>query len=227
MNRKSRKDIFLNGVIFENPLLVLALGVCPALSVTVTASAGLAMGLSMLFVTLCSCVMISALKKVIPAKVRIPCWMVIIGTFVTVARLIIAAYIPALESRLGVYLPLMVVNCAIFGRFESFASRNSIVNSAVDALGTGLGYTLALTLAGAVRELFGSGTVFGLPVSLAGARPAVLFLFAPGGLFTLGMMMAAANKLSRGRAAQKQKDRCMSCPAGTVCPMNGKGGCER
>ncbi|MBQ2456075.1 MAG: electron transport complex subunit RsxE [Firmicutes bacterium] len=227
MIRKSRKQIFLDGIIFENPLLVLAMGICPAVSVTARASSGLVMGLSMLFVVLCSNVMISAIKRIIPSRVRIPCYMVIIASFVTIARYLITAYLPAFETSLGVYLPLMVVNCAIFGRAEGFASRNSIINSAVDGLGTGAGYTLALVLMGAVRELAGSGTVFGIPVPTGPVKPITVFLFTPGGLFTLGVLIAIARKLTSKGPAEEQKKICLGCPASAACPMNGKGGCER
>ncbi|MBR0140062.1 MAG: electron transport complex subunit RsxE [Firmicutes bacterium] len=221
------REILLNGFIYENPLLITALGICPALAVTTQARTGLAMGLSVLFVSVCSNLMISALKRVIPKSVRIPCYMVIIASFVTIARTMITAYVPALENSLGIYLPLMVVNCAIFGRAESFASKNSMIRSVLDGIGTGLGYTLALTLMGVVREAFGSGSVFGIPLGILGAVPVTLFLFAPGGLFTLGCLMAAARKVIKTGSETSNRKKCAGCPASGACPMSGKGGCER
>ena len=221
MNRKSRKEIFLNGVIYENPLLVMMLGVCPALSVTTQAKTGFFMGLATLFVVTFSNIMISALKRIIPQQVRIPCHMVIIASFVTIARYLITAYFPGMNEKLGVYLPLMVVNCAIFSRAEIFATKNSIANSAIDGLGTGLGYTLALTLMGAVRELFGSGTLFGISLGTMPVRPLPLFQLLPGGLLVLGLLAACSNKLMASGNVTPPSP-CESCPAASACAANAK-----
>ena len=159
VNEMSNKmKILTNGILNENPVLRLVLGTCPTLAVTTMASNGIGMGLAATFVLLCSNIVISALRKVIPDQVRIPCYITVIAGFVSVVQMIVKAFLPSLDTALGVYLPLIVVNCIILGRAEMFASKNSIIDSALDGIGMGIGFTLTLTVMGSIREILGSGT---------------------------------------------------------------------
>ena len=153
MEKKSKLSILTNGLIKENPILVLVLGTCPTLALSTQAVNGIGMGLSVLFVLTCSNIFISALKRIIPDTVRIPCYIVVIAAFVTIVQLVISAFLPELNKSLGVYIPLIVVNCIILGRAEGFANKNSVIDSALDGIGMGLGYTVALTLMACIREL--------------------------------------------------------------------------
>ncbi len=186
---------FSKGIWKENPVLVLLLGMCPTLAVASNAVNGLGMGIATTCVLVCSNTVISLLKKVVPAKIRIPCYIVVIATFVTMVDLFLKAFIPALSASLGLYIPLIVVNCIIFARAESFASKNPPLDSVLDGIGMGIGFTLALTLLSCVRELLGSGSIFGLNVLGASYPPMLLFVLAPGGFITLGLLMALVNKL--------------------------------
>lgn len=219
MNKSKKLQIFLNGLIKENPILVLVLGTCPTLAVSTQAKNGIGMGLSVLVVLTCSNIMISALKKIIPDKVRIPCYIVVIATFVTIVQLVLKAYLPELDEALGLYIPLIVVNCIILGRAEMFANKNSIVDSALDGLGMGLGYTLALTFMACIRELLGSGTIFGMNVTANAISPMTIFILAPGGFFTFGCLIAAVNKITKGKVKDKQQNKCMGCPGASVCGL--------
>ena len=158
MEKKSKLSILLNGIIKENPTFILVLGTCPTIAVTTQAFNGLGMGLCVTLVLMCSNIFISALKKIIPDTVRIPCYIVVIATFVTIVQFLLQAFLPDLNKSLGVFIPLIVVNCIILGRAEMFANKNSVVDSAMDGIGMGLGCTLALTLVGTIREIIGSGT---------------------------------------------------------------------
>ena len=158
MSENSKMKILTNGILNENPVLRLVLGTCPTLAVTTMASNGIGMGLAATFVLLCSNIVISALRKVIPDQVRIPCYITVIAGFVSVVQMVVKAYVPDLDKALGVYLPLIVVNCIILGRAEMFASKNSIVDSALDGIGMGIGFTITLTIMGSIREIIGSGT---------------------------------------------------------------------
>ncbi len=226
MENKSKLSILTNGIIKENPILVLVLGTCPTLATTTQAVNGIGMGLSVLVVLTCSNIFISALKKIIPDQVRIPCYIVVISTFVTIVQFLLKAYLPALDSALGLYIPLIVVNCIILGRAEMFASKNSIVDSALDGIGMGLGYTIALTLMGSVRELLGAGTIFGMNVTAGIISPMSLFVLAPGGFFTFGCMIALMNKLTNGKVREKQQNKCMGCPGASMCSQVEEGGCR-
>ena len=186
----SKLQIFLNGLIKENPVLVLVLGTCPTLAVTTAVSNALGMGAAATVVLICSNFVISALRKVIPDKVHLPCYITIIATFVTLVQMIVKAYAPALDTALGVYLPLIVVNCIILGRAEMFACKNNVVDSALDGLGMGLGFTLALTLMATVREILGSGTWLGIQIIPKSIPNFTLMTSAPGGFFTFGCLMA-------------------------------------
>ena len=187
---KSKLSIVTNGLLKENPTLRLVLGTCPTLAVTTAVSNALGMGAAATVVLICSNIVISALRKVIPDKVHLPCYITIIATFVTLVQMIVKAYAPALDTALGVYLPLIVVNCIILGRAEMFACKNNVVDSALDGLGMGLGFTLALTLMATVREILGSGTWLGIQIIPKSIPNFTLMTSAPGGFFTFGCLMA-------------------------------------
>jgi electron transport complex protein RnfE len=184
---------FTKGLLKENPLLVLVLGMCPSLAVTTSAINGLGMGLATTFVLLMSNIFISLLKNLIADNIRIPAYIVVIATFVTVVDLMMKAYIPDLHSQLGLFIPLIVVNCIVLGRAEAFASKNNVLSSAFDGLGMGLGFTLALVVLGSIREILGSMSIFGW--KFAAGDGALLFVLAPGAFICLGFLMALTNKL--------------------------------
>ena len=184
---------FTNGILKENPTFVLVLGMCPTLATTTSAINGMAMGLATLFVLVCSNVVISLLKNLIPDKVRIPAFIVVIATFVTIVQLTMQAYLPAIYEVLGLFIPLIVVNCIVLGRAEAFAAKNTVGLSALDGLGMGLGFTLALTVLGAIRELLGSGSIFGLNV-YSDHYAALIFVLAPGAFIALAYLLAVVNK---------------------------------
>ena len=184
----------LNGILRENPVFALVLGMCPTLATTTSAINGMSMGLATTFVLICSNVVISLLKNLIPDKVRIPAFIVVIATFVTMVQLLMQAYLPAIYEVLGLFIPLIVVNCIVLGRAEAFAAKNTVGLSALDGLGMGLGFTLALTLIGAVRELLGTGSLFGMNL-YSETYGMVIFVLAPGAFIVLGYLMALVQKL--------------------------------
>ena len=186
---------FSKGIFKENPIFRLLLGMCPTLAVSVTATNGFGMGLSALFVLLCSNLVISALRNVIPNKVRIPAYILIIATFVTIVDMVLNAYLPDLHKALGIFIPLIVVNCIILGRAEAFARKNNIGRSIIDALGMGIGFTVALTILGIIRELFGSGSIFGFEVMGTAFEPMGILATPPGAFITLGVMLGLVNYL--------------------------------
>ena len=188
---------FFKGIFRENPVFVLVLGMCPTLAVTTSVEKAIGMGLASTFVLVCSNLIISLIKKGVPDEVRIPIFIVVIATFVTLVKLIMAAYFPALKAALGIFLPLIVVNCIILGRAEAFASKNTPVASLIDGLGMGIGFTLSLMLLGAIREILGSGSLLGIPFA-DGLAPytQTLFILAPGGFLTLGLLMGFFNYLA-------------------------------
>ena len=192
---KELRKIFMNGIIDENPTFRMVLGMCPTLAITTAVSNGIGMGLATTFVLVFSNLVISLLRKAIPDQIRIPAFIVVIATFVTIVQLIIKAFLPALDAALGVFIPLIVVNCIIFGRAEAFAFKNKPVPAIIDGLGMGLGFTIAITLICAVRELFGVGTLLGVQVMPAGYMPMDLLVKPAGGFIVLGLMMALMNKL--------------------------------
>ncbi|NLO69414.1 MAG: electron transport complex subunit E [Porphyromonadaceae bacterium] len=196
MSRKSNLKIFLNGIIKENPIFVLVLGICPTLATTSSAINGMSMGLATTFVLLGSNVVVSLLKNLIPDKVRIPAFVVVIATFVTVVEMVMEAYVPALFESLGIFIPLIVVNCIVLGRAEAFASKNNLGKSALDGLGMGLGFTFALTLLGIIREFLGTGKAFGITL-FNEEYGMLLFVLAPGAFIALGYLIAVMNKLQR------------------------------
>lgn len=207
MDMKKLKGIVFNGIVTENPTFRLVLGMCPTLAITTTVSNGLGMGLAATFVLICSNLVISLLRNFIPDKIRIPAFIVVIATFVTIVQLLLQAFIPALYESLGVFIPLIVVNCIIFARAESFASKNPPLESACDGLGMGLGFTLAITLLSAIRELLGSGTLLGIQVMPDGYQPMAIITQAPGGFIMLGLLMVVMNSLFKAydrRRANKE-----------------------
>lgn len=185
---------FTDGILKNNPTFVLVLGMCPTLATTTSAANGLGMGVATMFVLVMSNIVISLLKNVIPDKVRIPAFIVVISSFVTVVQLLMQAYVQDLYNTLGVFIPLIVVNCIILGRAEAFASKHNPLESALDGLGTGLGFTLALTLIGIVREVLGSGSIFGLDIWQGDG--ALIFILSPGAFFVLGYLMVIFRKLT-------------------------------
>ncbi len=186
---------FTKGFIKENPVFALFLGLCPTLGVTTTAINGMGMGLATTFVLLMSNVVVSLIKNFIPDKVRIPSFIVIIASFVTVVELTMQAYVPVLFEALGLFIPLIVVNCVVLGRAEAFASKNTLLSSAIDGLGMGLGFTFALTLLGSVREILGSGSIFGL--KFIPGDGILIFILSPGAFIALGYLIVIVNKLSK------------------------------
>ncbi len=207
MDMKKLKGIVFNGIVTENPTFRLVLGMCPTLAITTTVSNGLGMGLAATFVLICSNLVISLLRNFIPDKIRIPAFIVVIATFVTIVQLLLQAFIPVLYESLGVFIPLIVVNCIIFARAESFASKNPPLESACDGLGMGLGFTLAITLLSAIRELLGSGTLLGIQVMPDGYQPMAIITQAPGGFIMLGLLMVVMNSLFKAydrRRASKE-----------------------
>ena len=220
MAKNSKLSILLKGLIKENPVLVLVLGTCPTLATSTSVISAVGMGLSATLVLICSNIAISALRKVIPGKVRIPCYIVVIAGFVSVVQLLLNAFLPSLYEMLGVYLALIVVNCIILGRAEMFASQNSVGDSALDGLGMGLGFTLALVAMASIREIFGAGTWAGLPVPFFKNYTIAILTMAPGGFFIFGLLMALMNKLTHGRTGKQLG--CAGCPAAASCGKVGK-----
>lgn len=188
--------VLLNGIIKENPTFVLLLGMCPTLATTTSAQNGMSMGLATMFVLICSNIAISLIKNITPDKVRIPVFVVVIASFVTILQMCLKAYLPEVNKSLGLFIPLIVVNCIILGRAEAFACKNNPVASLFDGIGIGLGFTFALTLLGIVREVLGAGSIFGI-VLLPETYNILLFILPPGAFITLGFLIAIVNKLKK------------------------------
>lgn len=189
-NLMSLKNDFLSGIIKENPVLVLMIGLCPTLAVSSTAVNGFGMGIAASFVLICSNIVIAMVRKYTPDQIRIPIFIIIISTFVTLTDYVMQAYYPALYKQLGVFVPLIVVNCIILGRAEAFAYKNGVLSSTLDGFGMGLGFTLVITVIGAIRELIGNGTIFGKAVFSSNFQPALIMILPPGGFITIGILMA-------------------------------------
>ena len=229
---KGKVKIVTNGLLKENPSLRLVLGTCPTLALTTLAVNGLGMGLAATFVLICSNMAISALRKIIPDKVRLPAYITVIAAFVTILQMIVQAYLPSLDAALGIYLPLIVVNCIILGRAEMFASKNGVLDSALDGLGMGLGFTLTLLVMGSIRELLGAGSVLGFPVfdSLFAAlglemtfEPMTVLITPPGGFFVFGCLMALVIWIeTKTNNRIQRKMGCEGCPAHGACS-----GCDK
>lgn len=222
-----------NGIIKENPTFVLMLGMCPTLAVTTSAKNGLGMGLSTMVVLIMSNMLISLLRNVIPDKVRMPAFIVIVASFVTIVQFLVQGFVPSLYASLGIYIPLIVVNCIILGRAESYASKNPVVPSIFDGIGMGLGFTIGLTCIGIVREILGAGQIFGfqlLPLAdaasgKAGYTPITIFILAPGAFFVLAFLVAIMNKVKANAAAKgKPMAAAQGCLAGD-CASCGNGAC--
>ncbi len=192
----NQKENFFKGIIKDNPVFVMLLGMCPTLGVTSTAFNGLGMGIATLFVLLMSNLVVSIIKSQIPSKVRIPAFIIIIASFVTIVEMVLEAYIPFLFEQLGIFIPLIVVNCLILGRAEAFASKNNIMSSIIDALGMGIGFTIALTILGAVREILGSGSIFDLRFVSEDANTFILFILPPGAFIALAYLTVLFNRVS-------------------------------
>ena len=204
-NKKVRMStIFLNGIITENPTFRLVLGMCPTLAVTTAAINGVGMGLAATMVLIGSNVVISLLRNIIPDKVRIPCFIVVICSFVTIVQMLMQAYVQDLYASLGIFIPLIVVNCIILARAEAFACKNGVLASAIDGLGMGLGFTLSLTIIASIRELIGSGKIFGIDVFGGGYEPMLLMILPAGGFITLGLLLGILNSVTAKSAMKKE-----------------------
>lgn len=206
------------GIIKENPVLRLVLGTCPTLAITTAASNAIGMGLAATIVLICSNAVISMLRKFIPDKVRIPAYITIIAGFVSIVQMLVKAFAPELNNTLGIYLPLIVVNCIILGRAEMFASKNKVLPSILDGLGMGIGFTVALLCMSIIRELFGNGTIFSIPILSNFIGPILIFILPPGGFFVFGILVAIANKLSDNKD-NSQKNSCAGCLQGNSCSI--------
>ena len=214
--------ILTNGLLKENPVLVLVLGTCPTLAMSVSVINAIAMGLAATAVLICSNAVISALKKFIPDSVRIPAFITVIASFVSIIQMLIKAFVPALDKSLGIFLPLIVVNCIILGRAEMFASKNKVWPSVLDGLGMGCGFTLAITAMGIIRELLGSGTLFGISVTDRIVEPIGIFAMTAGGFFVYGILIALVNKIAKRRNPEPG---CASCPMASLCQSKDKREC--
>ena len=220
---KENLKILTNGLLKENPSLRLVLGTCPTLAITTLAFNGLGMGLAATFVLICSNMAISALRKVIPDKVRLPAYITVIATFVTILQMVVKAFMPELDAALGIYLPLIVVNCIILGRAEMFASKHGVVASALDGLGMGLGFTLTLVCMGSIREILGAGTWFGMRIIPESIDSMTVFITPPGGFFVFGCLMALVIYIeNKTNTRVKRSIGCEGCPSAGAC----HGACE-
>lgn len=219
MGNKSLLKVFTSGIIRENPTLRLVLGTCPTLAVTTMAENGLWMGMAATFVLLGSNVVISLTRKIIPDKVRIPAFITIIAGFVTLIQMLVRAYLPEVNDKLGIFLPLIVVNCLILARAEMFASKNRVLPSVLDALGMGIGFTASLVLMGAIRELLGNGTLFGMAITQSFIDPMIVMILPAGGFFVFAVLIVLANKLAgEGKEARLG---CAGCPNEAMCSRSG------
>ena len=217
MNKNSNLSILLRGILLENPVFVLILGTCPTLATSTTVIGAVGMGLAAMAVLVCSNIVISLLRKVIPDSVRIPCYIVIIAGFVTVVQMIIQAYFPSLFDMLGMYLALITVNCIILGRAEMFAGKNTVGKSALDGIGMGIGFTLALLAMATIREVLGNGTFAGIQIPFLAPYKIELLTKAPGGFMVYGILIALTYKLTHGKAPRKKSFSCEGCPSASLC----------
>ncbi len=217
MKKESNLSVLFRGLLRENPVFVLVLGTCPTLATTQTVVGAFAMGLAAMAVLICSNVVISLLRKVIPDTVRIPCYIVIIAGFVTVVQMLMHAFLPELYELLGVYLALITVNCIILGRAEMFAGKNTVGRSALDGIGMGLGFTLALLAMATVREVFGAGSFAGMPIPFLKDHTIDILTLAPGGLLVYGLLIFAVTALTQGKAPKKKSFGCEGCPSAGNC----------
>ncbi|MCL2270265.1 MAG: electron transport complex subunit E [Treponema sp.] len=219
----NKLSILLKGFIKENPVFVSVLGICPTLAVSAQVSSALGMGIATTFVLLGSNISISLLRNIIPDKVRIPCYIVFIAGFVTLSKMVIEAYAYTLYQSLGIFLPLIAVNCIIFARAEIFAKKNNLVDSILDAVGMGGGFTLALLVTATIREIIGSGTWLGIELPVLVNYNIPILAMAPGGFVVFGILMAVVNMVTKGKTGRKKEAGCAGCPSASAC---GKGGVE-
>jgi len=219
----SRLKTLTNGILIENPVLVLVLGTCPSMAVSTQVSNAIGMGIAATFVLVCSNAAISLLRNVIPDKVRIPCYIVLIAGFVTLVQMIVEAYAYSLYQALGIYLPLIVVNCIILGRAEMYANKHGVIDSVLDGVGMGAGFTLAIILMSSIREIFGNGTWFGLRLPVLYNNNISIFTMAPGGFVVYGLLIALVNKLTKGDAAKRKALACARCPSALACGISADG----
>ena len=217
MKNNNCLSVLSNGIIKENPVLVLILGTCPTLATSTNVFGAFGMGIATLMVLICSNILISLLRKIIPDNVRIPCYIVIIAGFVTVVQLLMHAFLPELYEMLGVYLALIVVNCIILGRAEMFASKNSVGKSALDGLGMGIGFTLALCLIAIVREVLGAASFAGISIPFLANYKIEFLVKAPGGMLVYGLMIALVSFLTLGKSPKKKEFSCAGCPGAKLC----------
>ena len=218
MANSKKLMIFLRGIIMENPVLILILGTCPTLATSTSVISAFSMGLAATAVLIGSNIVISALRKIIPDVVRIPCYIVIIATFVTLVQMLLQAFLPSIYDMLGVYLALIVVNCIILGRAEMFARKNTVIDSAIDGIGMGIGFLLALLIIATIREVFGNGSFAGMEISFMKAIKIPVLVQAPGGFLVYGIVIAIMNKLTEKHGGVKKKSfSCEGCPTAHIC----------
>ena len=215
--KENNLSVLLKGILKENPVFVLILGTCPTLAVTDKVIGAFGMGIAALLVLLCSNVLISLLRSIIPDGVRIPCYIVVIASFVTMVQMLVQAFFPALYDMLGVYLPLITVNCIILGRAEMFASKNTVVRSALDGVGMGVGFTLALVAMATVREVLGAASFAGIAIPFLEPYKITAMIKAPGGMMVYGCLIALVYALTRGKAPFKKSFSCAGCPNAGNC----------
>ena len=218
--------VLINGIVKENPTFVLLLGMCPTLGTTSSAINGMSMGLATMFVLILSNFIISLIKNLVPDMVRIPSYIVVIASLVTILQMVMQAYVPDIYATLGLFIPLIVVNCIILGRAEAYANKNPVPLAAFDGIGMGIGYTLTATVMACIRELLGSGTIFGATVTAGTITPFTIMIMAPGGFFVFGCLIALVNKITKGKVREKRQNKCMGCPGAAFCSKVEEGGCE-
>ncbi len=221
MKKDSGLSVLLRGILRENPVFVLILGTCPTLATTTDVKKAVGMGLATMAVLICSNIVISLLRKFIPNVVRIPCYIVVIAGFVTIVQMLMQAFLPELYDSLGVFLALITVNCIILGRAEMFASKNKVVKSALDGIGMGIGFTIALVSIAVIREVIGAGAFAGIEIPFMAEYKIAFLQAAPGGLFVYGMMIALVNIITKGKVIKKKSFSCAGCPSAGIC----NGGC--
>ena len=217
MNKNSSMSVLFKGILKENPVFVLILGTCPTLATTTNVAGAFGMGIAALAVLVCSNILISLLRKIIPDSVRIPCYIVVIAGFVTIVQMIVQAFFPALYEMLGVYLPLITVNCIILGRAEMFAGKNSVGKSALDGIGMGLGFTLALVAMSTIREVFGAASFAGIAIPFLEPYKIEVLVKAPGGMMVYGCLIALVYAITHGKAPAKKSFSCAGCPNAGSC----------
>lgn len=217
MKHNGNMSVLLKGILQENPVLVLILGTCPTLATTTNVTGAFGMGIAAMAVLICSNMLISLLRKVIPDTVRIPCYIVVIAGFVTIVQMIVQAYIPALYEMLGVYLPLITVNCIILGRAEMFAGKNSVGKSALDGIGMGVGFTLALCAMATIREVLGNASFAGMAIPFLEPYKIEFLVKAPGGMLVYGLLIALVYAITHGKAPLKSDFSCAGCPSAGRC----------